>query len=76
MGAHGLLQQHALDGVDPLCFWPPRANVMAQLIVSIPLHQRDPEACFIQQPHAIVSCSLQQKHVLVYAVFASHVEAN
>ena len=75
MGAHGL-PQHALDGVDPLFFWPPRANVTAQRIESIRLHQRDPEACIIQQLHAIVSCSLQQKHVVADAVFASHIQAS
>ena len=75
MGTHGL-PQHALDGVNPLCFWLPRAYVTAQWIESIRLHQRDPEASFIQQPHAIVPCSLQQKHVVADAVLASHVQAN
>jgi hypothetical protein len=75
MGAHGLLQ-HAIDGVDQLCYRPPRANVTAQRIESIPLHQRDPETCLIQQPHAIVPCSVQQKHVVADAVLASHVLAN
>ena len=75
MGAPGLLK-HALDGVDPLFFWPPCANVTAQRIVSKCLHQRDKEAFFIQQRKAIVSCSLQQKRVMADAVLASHIQAS
>ena len=75
MGSHGLIQ-HALGGVDPLRFWLPRANVTAQRIESIRLHQRDPQACCIQQLHTIVPCSLQQKREVADAVFASHALAN